>query len=373
MKFAAIFLIIAMIASLPRFGQRENEHQPTVSDSDLYLEMARVFTGDAAGFKREWVAWQPHHYNRPLLPFVAGYLGKYLLGGNLRASFSIINIFSATLVAVLLMHYLRVQRPEWKLHWAPSVLFLTAFPQINWGYHIFTDTTGYGTAMALAVYGDWCLKQSSPARLAGLFVLSAMAFLARETAWLAVFAVAASGLARKDWLRLALVLAIIVLGKIPHLVYASAFGVTGVPLKTTLAALVNWRYVLDFTIKTGVCFNLSWIPALLWLRHRTVIPPLILGWAIGAVLYMGAGYFVNKIHMIGYPLRLSYALFPLVFFGVAEVFERWFMPDKRTIRMMQFCSLQFAVNMLGVFLDPGRQGIKATDVMQSLRDFFRKR
>jgi hypothetical protein len=370
MKFAVIFVVIATIAALPRFGQRENEHQPTVSDSDLYLEMARVFTGDKAGFNPEWVAWQPHHYNRPLLPFVAGHLGKYLLGGNLRAAFSIVNILCAALVAMLLMRYLREHRPEWKLCWAPSVLFLTAFPQINWGYHIFTDTTGYGTAMALAMCGDACLKQSSPARLVGLLVVSVTAYLARETAWLAVFAVGAAGIARKDWPRLALVLAVMILGNVPHLVYASVFSVSGVPLTSTVAALLNWRYVVDFALKTGVCFNLSWIPALLWLRHRAAIPPLIVGWAIGAVLYMGAGYFANTFDVIGYPLRLSYALFPLVFFCVTEVFERWFTPDTRTLRMLQFCGLQFAVNMLGVFLDPGRPGIKATDL---IRDSFRKR
>src|SRR5688572_25005177 len=152
MKFALIFLMIATAASLPRFGQRENERERmrVVSDSDLYLEMARVFIGDQPRFTREWVDWQPHHYNRPLLPFAAGWVGAYLLGGNVLAAFSFINIFLATLAAVLLMRYLREQRPDWKLYWAPSVLFLTGFPQINWGYHILTDTAGYGTAIPMA-------------------------------------------------------------------------------------------------------------------------------------------------------------------------------------------------------------------------------
>jgi len=68
----SVFLLLAALCSIPRFGQRENEYFPAVSDSDLYLEMARVFAGQAQGFTAEWVASQPHHYNRPCFRFLPG-------------------------------------------------------------------------------------------------------------------------------------------------------------------------------------------------------------------------------------------------------------------------------------------------------------
>ena len=66
------FLAIAAVCSVPRFGHRENELLPSVSDSDFFIDMARVFTGEAAAFNPRWVALAPHHYNRPLLSYLAG-------------------------------------------------------------------------------------------------------------------------------------------------------------------------------------------------------------------------------------------------------------------------------------------------------------
>ena len=51
MKVSAVvlLLLLAMACSTVRFGQRENGGAP-LSDSDCYLDMARVFTGRKAAF-----------------------------------------------------------------------------------------------------------------------------------------------------------------------------------------------------------------------------------------------------------------------------------------------------------------------------------
>jgi hypothetical protein len=384
--FALVFLLVSAIASIPRFGQRENEHAPGVSDSDLYIEMARVFTGELKQFTPDYVAWQPHHYNRPVLPFLAGYLGKYLLGGNLRAAFSLINIVAATVVAFFVMQIIRRHRPEWRLSWLPSVLFLTGFPQLNWGYHIFTDTIGYATALSTAYYAAWLIEQIEETaqqsknfwalHLTLLFANSSVAFLTRETAWFAVITaiwlVARHRQApRERLIKLGLIPLVLVLGKLPHVVYAHAYAVSGVPLKSSLSALLNWPYLLDFSVKTAVCFNLAWLLGIGgFLRARDRSPPLITGWSVAALLYIGAGYYVNKIHLIGYPLRMSYALFPLIFYWVATLLERRLSDRRRVPAAIAFCLIQFGINLLGLLLDPGTPGIKATNVFKSLRDFF---
>jgi hypothetical protein len=65
LSLVLVFLLVALLSSIPRFGQRENEALPTISDSDLYLEMAHVFVGETPGFDPERLETWPHHYNRP--------------------------------------------------------------------------------------------------------------------------------------------------------------------------------------------------------------------------------------------------------------------------------------------------------------------
>ena len=380
--YALLFLAVAVLASLPRFGQRENDTLP-ISDSDLYMEMARFFTGDVAGFTPKWVQDWAHHYNRPLLPFLAGWLAKLVLADNLRAAFSLLNIVAAASLALLMFVYLRREQPNWRLLWLPSLLFLTAFPQLNWGYHILTDTAGYATAMAVAVYGAWLIKHppNLPGRFAfhalALFLASAVAFLTRETGWFAVIAVGwvAWGERKKAPQRLrqlCLIMGLLVLGKVPHSIYSHVMGFRGVPVEFSLSSLLDWRYLLDFVVKTGVCFNLSWLiafaGALLWLRARQSHPPLYVGWALAATLYTALGYVVNKIHIIGYPLRLSYAVFPIIFFWLTSLLET---RCRRPVRCaLIFFLAQAAINLAGVFLDPGQMGVKAIDVLRPLRNWL---
>ena len=165
-RWFAWFLLVASLCALPRFGQRENEYAPDISDSDFYLDMARTFAGDQATFTPGNAAWQPHHYNRPLVPWLVGHLGKSCLRGNLRATFSLLDILAAAGIALMLKTAIERHRPAWRFTWLPSVLFLTGFPQLNWGYHLLTDTAGLATALLSALYAAWLIQRDQ--REAGL-------------------------------------------------------------------------------------------------------------------------------------------------------------------------------------------------------------
>lgn len=386
--FALLFLALAVICALPRFGQRENESLPVVSDSDCYMDMARVFLGDAPYFNPEWVKTGPHHYSRPLFPFLAGWLARGILGGNLRAAFSVIDIVAAALTATLLMGVIQRSRPEWRLAWLPSALLVTGFPQMNWGYHILTDTLGIATAFAAACYAERLVRQADqptawrwPRWLGGCVLLSgvsSIAFLTRETGWIAVVATTwliflRRGSAAPTLIHCGWVFAALLAGKVGHSVYSYHFALKGVPLGASIAHMFDVRYMLDLAVKTGVCFNLAWLLAFAaWFKSRARgVPPLIWGWTMGAILYIGAGYFVNFMQYSGYPLRMSYSLFPLVFFAATEAFERFASPRRRVGLAVGYLLLQVAINFLGVFLDPAQGKITVVDLMEKLRSFGR--
>ncbi len=387
--FALLFLAIGGICSLPRFGQRENETAPVVSDSDLYIDMARVFVGDAPGFNPEYVKAGPHHYNRPLFPFLAGNLAKYALQDNLRAAFSLVNISAMAILALLLIRFIRQNLPQWQLCWLPSVLVLSGFPQMNWGYHILTDTLGLVCALALGGYAAWLIQRTDAnisgnwrnlsGHLVALWVVSAIAFLARETAWIAVVTTGLLIFARRARpascrVMLGIILAVLLAGKLPQLWYANHFHVAGVPIHPSLHNLLNVRYLLDLSVKTFVCFNLAWLFAAVWLfnRDRPPLPEVVKNWTIATVLYIGAGYAVNSIEGLGYPLRMSYPLFPLVFFSVTEFFERRIPPAKRLVLASGYCLLQYAVNLAGVMLDPAQGKITVLDLWKLLKSHVLK-
>src|SRR5690606_23837804 len=73
------------------------------------------------------------------------------------------------------------------------------FPQVNWGYHVLTDTLGLATAFLSALAAAALIEWGSSARarpgafalgLVGLLVLQALAYLARETGWMVPVVVA---------------------------------------------------------------------------------------------------------------------------------------------------------------------------------------
>jgi hypothetical protein len=213
--------------------------------------------------------------------------------------------------------------------------------------------------------------------LAALFVISALAFLARETAWIAVVTTAWLVFTRRGqwnthWSGFGFILLALIAGKVPHIIYAHVWQVTGVPLHPTLGDLLDPRHLMDFTIKTAVCFNIAWILALAAFikRKRDPISPFIVGWTGAAMLYMGAGYLANSQAGIGYPLRMSYSLFPLIFIFAGEFFERFQAGSKRLLSTIGYCLLQYGINLTGVFLDPGRSHFRTTDVLRALKEIF---
>jgi hypothetical protein len=384
--FGLLFLAVAGLCSLPRFGQRENEALPSVSDSDFYLDMAAVFGGTAARFNPEYVeSGSGHvHYNRPLLPFLAAQVARLLPSHRLRTAFSLVGIVSVALAALLLMEAMRLWRPGTRIAWLPSLLLLSGYPQMNWGYHILTDGIGLATAFISAWYSAWLVRHAEApaswpwvkwaAALIGLFLLSSMAFLARETAWLAVITTgwliyrrrAVPGSARLYYV---LILVSLLLGKIPHIWYGSYYQVYGVVFRQPIRNLLDWRYLLDFLVKAVVCFNLSWITAMAALRLKPSarVPDFITGWTVGSLLYIGAGYFGNNLMTVGYPMRMLYVLFPLVYFLVATFLERCVSPSRLIAAAVGYWGVQTAINWVGVLLDPGKGKITALDAAAKLK------
>ena len=382
--FALLFLAIACVSSLPRFGQRENEYATVTSDSDVYLDMAHVFLGDAPAFNPALIPGRPHHYGRPLLPFTAAYLSRYLLHDNLRAAFSVVDVLGATLVAFLLFVWMEQFAHGERFTWLPSVLFLTAFPQIDWGYHILTDTLGFATAFAAAFYAAWLIgktddSESMPAsrwtlHLLSLAGLSSIAFLARETEWFAVitagFVVVVSPAAARLRARRTLIVAALVAGEVPRFLYTRHFALGGVPVWSNAHMLVSPAYLLDWFVKTGVAFNFCWFAALggavaIWRKRDWTIPAVIVGWSIAGVLYMLDGYRVNSMDYSGFPPRLAFGVFPLVFWMVRRCFVDWVKPRWQTQAVVAFCVLHAATSFLGVALDGAKGRITILDLVHN--------
>src|SRR5688500_8591614 len=161
--------------------------------------MAAVAAGEQTAFDPEWserAYFGAHHYGRPLLPFLAGSFTRVLPRVDARVAFSIVAVVAAWATAVGLHLFLVRAAPSLSYPWLPSALFLTGFPQMNWGYHILTDTLGYATAFLAALAAGAILERERAPKprwvlsLIGLFLLQSFAFLARETGWMVPVVVA---------------------------------------------------------------------------------------------------------------------------------------------------------------------------------------
>jgi hypothetical protein len=374
--------IVAMAASIPRFGERENDPLAR-SDSDYYLDMAEYFSGEQEqpdplyadpGHPRS------HHYIRPLLPFLAGQLGHELLAGDHRTGFGLLNVLAAWAIALLLYQLVATRRPDFDHPWVPGLLFLVSFPQMNWGYNILTDTLGYATTLAATLAAVHLVDLHGRARssvslrtwllwLGLVVILQSLAFLTRQTAWITVVAVAfvllSRGTLRARPLFAFGLLGALVLAKLPHSLYVDWIGVEGLSLPFRPAVVFDPWYAADALVKSGVAFHIGWLPALLVLMRKRFdgVPDVVLGWSVGALLYMGAGYLHNSHEMIGYPLRLTFALFPLVLLLVAGFFERL---DRSRLALGAFCVAYAAISLLGVYLDPARGQIRVLDLLNAI-------
>jgi hypothetical protein len=368
---ALLFLFAAFAASAFHFGERENETL-TLSDSDFYLDMAQVFSGQKPEWNPHFFEIASHHYNRPLLPAAAAAVGRGILGGDFRTAFSIVNILFAALSAVLLS--LHLGRNEETARWDVllPLLFLFAFPQLNWGYHILTDTTGIALAFLASSMSVYLLER----RLAGLqgkffalwlsliFVIESLAFLARESGWFAPIAVfsAAYLMNRRDAFFPAVSICVVcIAAKFPHELFSSWAGTHTVAFHFDPAIIFNPWYLLDLAVKSAVAFNLLWLCALL-VKWRQ-IPVFYIAWSAAALAYMAAGYLHNDPRAIGYPLRMTFSLFPIVFFLAGRAFSASELFRGRLSRVYVFSAAFVALNIAGVFLDHHRGAITIKSII----------
>ena len=365
---------MAAVSSVPRFGQRENDAS-ALSDSDYYLDMASVFSGDKPAFDPTWSSaayFGAHHYSRPLLPFLAAAVVRAVPRVSLPSAFSLVNVLAAWVLGSALYGLLARIAPDLRYPWLPSALFLTGFPQMNWGYHLLTDTIGYATSFVAAM-AAWAILESDRRRLldfAGLFVLQSLAFLARETAWMVPIVVGwlliRGGLPRERRGFGLGVLATVLLAYLPRVLYAKLVGVTSIALPLAPDVWLDPGYVLDFAVKSAVAFNLLWVLAAWGSRGGGIraVPHLIAAWGLAAVAYMAAGYAHNSLAQIGYPLRLTYALFPLVFFLAARGLEANVRGTRALLAALALVVLNGAVAVTGTLLDRGESGITVPRLIQ---------
>ena len=379
-KILILFTLVAVLSSLLRFGNREN-NLAVLSDSDYYLDMAQVFVGQKEEFNHQLFMGAAHHYNRPLLPFCAGLLGHYVLNNNYPAAFSIINILAAIFIAYLFFVIVNNFYPTIKYSWFPSLLFLTAFSQMDWGYHILTETIGLAFALGTCYlvynliwqiekreleskknylyYKDWRVYLN----IFLLFIIQVLSFFARETALFVFIFLAYIMVKRRlyHWKYLPLVVllfSVFIVAKIPHSIYSQIYNTHIPKFSFNLLALINPKYILDSLVKLGLAFNFSWliiVPAIYYLKKGklTNIHEFIIGWTLAALGYISVGYLHNSTLSNGYPLRMFFSLFPLFYLFVIEFFEIKLNPPKLVFMLGLFFILHVSISVFGVLLDSG--------------------
>jgi uncharacterized membrane protein len=201
-----------------------------------------------------------------------------------------------------------------------------------------------------------------------------MAMLARETGWVSLTAgvliISRYGLICPRlrvmlWMpALAMLMAIL-----PLRLY---IGLMKIPptVGLSFANLLDMRLMMDFVVKSGVAFHIWWLVALAGLaiacRSRELPPYPVVAWTAGALLYMGAGLLVNRFAALGYPLRMTYSLFPLVFFLGSRTLQIQFWNRYRGMPICALTALWCLVSVAGVLLDPGTAGIQYSDVFRHL-------
>jgi hypothetical protein len=379
-KILILFTVVSILSSLLRFGQREN-NLAAESDSDYYLDMVHVFMGQQDEFNKSLFLTNEHHYNRPLLPICAGFLGHYILNNNYSAAFSIINILSAVFIAFLF--YLIINRfyPKIVYSWFPSLLFLTAFPQMDFGYHILTETIGLAFALgtcyllynlvckvennepvkgkAYIYYKDWKVYLN----IFALFIIQVLSFLTRETALFVFVFLVYITIKRKlfHWKFLPFVVVIFLvlfIAKIPHLFYAQVYNTHIPEISINISTIIDPKYIFDTFFKLGLAYNISWlliIPAIFYLGKGklTKVHEFVIGWTLAALGYMAVGYLHNKMIPNGYPLRMFFSMFPLLYLIIIEFLERKFTSPRLVYILGLFFILHVGISVFGVILDSG--------------------
>ena len=91
----------------------------------------------------------------------------------------------------------------------------------------------------------------------------------------------------------------------------------------------------------------------------------MLAWSSAAILYMAAAFFHNNVDHV-YPLRVTYALFPLVYYVGVRHLETSGRGKGREHLLAVVVVLHVALNVVGVMLDPGTIGIRTQNVLRAL-------
>ena len=81
---------------------------------------------------------------------------------------------------------------------------------------------------------------------------------------------------------------------------------------------------------------------------------------------MAAAYSHNDVTVVGYPMRIVYSLFPVIYFWVEELFESGAIRWRPHLLAVLLCVAQFGIGLLGVYLDPGTPKVTAPLLLQTI-------
>ena len=347
--------------------------------------MAHVFSGEKETFNKAYLERKEfHHYARPLFSYCAAKITS--LGLSLRTSFSVLNILAAWIIAVIFYIGIVVNLPCFQYPWLPPFLFLTGFPQLDWGYHLLTDTFGYGFSIIVIFFMDMLFIYASNHEFSHkkkqyilgilfLFILQSLAFFAREIAWAAVIVAAYFFLKhlitnKKVSYFYLITIITLILAKSFHQIYCHIYQFSPPKLHfLNFSALFNYKYILDFFIKSGFAFNIAWPFVFIYffkfrLNGLKKIPDIFIAWTIAAVLYIGAAYSHNAFgHGYGYPLRISYALFPLIFLFTTYTLTSF---KHKKIIITFYLIFSLLINITGVLLDPNTPNVTYENILKKI-------
>jgi hypothetical protein len=81
---------------------------------------------------------------------------------------------------------------------------------------------------------------------------------------------------------------------------------------------------------------------------------------------MAAAYSYNDVTVVGYPMRIAYSVFPLIYFWVEELFESDAISWRPGLLAALLCVAQVGIGLIGVYLDPGTPKVTAPGLVERL-------
>ena len=122
--------------------------------------------------------------------------------------------------------------------------------------------------------------------------------------------------------------------------------------------------MLEFMIKSAVCFNVVLVLFIFCAKRakKVFFSDLIGAWTVGAILYIVTGYVHNSTGVVGYSLRVSFAVFPVMLLVSTYYFAGVESVKERVYRVLIFGVLYLGINVSGVLLDPADGAVKVADL-----------